>query len=282
MEMTMGLVKFVTFFDDANCTVLKPELLARYDIIACPVSYKYGGKPYFDGINTNSEHFTELSVNHPADISRQTFSPLLQILYSKLSKQGYQTVFVICPHSKFSDCYHEAVLAANRFYRNSSEADDELIIRVIDSKTVGIGTMLHTLKAARSYHNYIYPASILERNVKADARAGKTYIIAENSSSFSREKSLQAFMIQENRILPLDISESTDEVRYDHFADIVCRAIANGGGKYAVSFGCRCSFSANILGRIKIKTKLTPTAVASYGILTTSALGASAFCIHIQ
>lgn len=277
----MGLVRFLAFYDDDNDLVLPPEKLKDYDITLIPCTYRHDGKLYYSGINTDGKAYSAIiKSGDAADI--YISADLIQYVYERASENGYLALIVICPHAKYTDCYRAAMLAKKRFYRKKN-INDEIVINVIDSRTLGIGTMVFALKTALDYCCNSKSVSMTVQNARKASVNSKTYILSCGDIPFSEDSaSVKAYLLHGSKLTPLDISRSLDEVKYDLFTDIVCKSIKNSGGKYSVSFGCDCGFAGNVLGRIERRSDILPLTVAYHGILTTSALGARAFCIHIQ
>ena len=275
----MSLVRFLVFQDDDNKLVLTSERLQKYDITLIPCSYYYGNRLYVSGVNSNVKYYSFLLKNN-CDVKPDISADLIRYLYESSKKSGYMTVFVLCPHSKFADCYKTAMLAKKKFMRNE-KSEDRLNIKVIDTKSLGIDFSLASLQMICSYYNYSNSVFMAEQAIKARRESAKTYILSYSDIPFSGNKStLSAYVITGSRIKSLNITQSVESVQFDRFADIIIAAF-DKTHKYAVSYGSDCNFVGNILGRIEAKLKFCPITIAIYGILTTNILGPASLCIHV-
>ena len=260
---------------------LSENILKKYNIAAYPPVYFCDGKPYYDGLNTNASEFVSqkntIYVKGPM-IPEKVFHNAFQQAYN----EGYFSVIVVCPHSKWYPYYKQAVNAANKFRRSNRFDFDTFSIDVVDSKSFASGVSLHTLLMAQQYELCHYSADTVVAYGKNLALKNKTYILLDSESAFGEKCSgLTAFRSAGYKFEKLSVSESQDCVKLDFFADIICKQLKADGIRYSVSFGADCDFAGSVIGRIESKSGKKPVSVNCYSIASADVLGNSTFCVNL-
>ncbi len=273
----MSFLKFMTICDDE----LLPEsrhILKKYDISAYPSVYFCGDTPYIDTINTNSEFFyNDLKSGNvtslptvPADIFEYEF----QQAYN----YGYLGVIVVLPHNKWTNFKHQAEIAKKRFFRKIDIDEQGFKIKLYDSKTFSAGTVSQAVKFASLYQDSHFSAFDFADAIKHKIQTKTTYILAKDENVFDSDKGLKAYIIKNNNISRMNISQYPDSVIFDLFAKDFVDNLKNC--KYNASLGYACDFAGNVLGRIEKLSESVPTSTVKYGIPTTQILGNSAVCLN--
>ena len=277
----MGLIKFITVFDDENQLVLSETVLKRYNISAYPVVYFSDGKAYYDGLNSDSETFFRLKKIKGVTCPRIP-AKVFQSAFLNAYNDGYFKVIVVCPHSKYFPYYKDAVAAATKFRHRKTLDFTTFDISVIDSKTFAAGVHLFTLEIARQYEIYHMHSDALVDYCRSNAIRNKSIILLRGGNIINcRNNELTAFKSFGYKFEELNLSDSHDNVRLDIFADLVCSEIKKGSGRYSVAVGSDCDFAGYVLGQIEKNSGIVPVCVMKYGIVSTDVLGNSAFCVSL-
>lgn len=273
----MAFLKFITICDDE----LLPNsvaVLKKYDITALPSIYFCDNTPYIDTVNSDSEMFFNFQKTDkitsfptvPADVFEHEINQAYNI--------GYFGVLIVLPHNKWTDYKHQAEIAKKRFMRKNKIDEQGFQIHFYDSKTFAGGTISLTIDFARRYHDYHLSVDNFLSMLKHNKLDKITYILSKDENIFDSEKGLKGYIIRNNNLFRMNISQYSDSVIFDLFAKEFVNNTKNL--KYNVSIGYNCDFGGNVLGRIESMTGLLPAATSKYGISTTQILGNSSICIN--
>lgn len=277
----MGLIKFITVFDDEKQLVFSETVLKRYNISAYPTVFFSDDKAYYDGLNSNADEFMHLKKNQGV-AGPQIPSKVFQSAFLRAYNEGYFKVVVVCPHSKWFPYYKNAIAAVNRLKQSKTLDFSTFGISVIDSKSFSSGVLLYTLAIARQYEIYRLPSDIVVDYGKKHAVKNKSLILLKSTEAFGECcDELTAFRSFGYKFEKLHLSDSHDNVKLDMFADAVCADIKKGSRRYAVSLGVDCDFAGYVLGRIEKLSGIMPVCVMQYGIASADVFGNSAICINI-
>lgn len=278
----MGLVRFMTVYDDDMEEVLSLNNCRSLDISAQSVFYKSGKYSFLENLNTDASNFMSLK-NSGIEYTLPTV-PASVFHYSleKLRDMGYLAAFIVCPHAKWLPYYKEAVHAAKNINRTAKRQNDQYFnVHVVNSKAFGIGSVLFANTLALDFYHNRNSTKIIADYSTRYANSSTTYVLTENDTVFGNARELTAYRITNTRVFSVDISKSVDAVKYDRFAKTVAMAIKRAGGRYAVSYGFNCSFHGNIIGRLIRDYNHYPLVKSQYGIATTQILGSKTLCIHL-
>lgn len=277
----MGLIKFITIFDDEKQMVFSETILKRYVISAYPAVFFCENKPYYDGLNADSAMFADMKKRYSV-IGPDIPSEIFQREYIKSYNEGYFAVVVVCPHSKWFPYYEKALTAANRLKRSKKYDFSTFRISVIDSKSFAAGVMLHTLSMTHDYEINHLPSGLVVDFGRKNAIKNDTYILSQSPNTFcDLSEGLTAFRSYGYQFKKIDMNSMPDSVKFDLFTDMICRQLKKLNGKYAVSVGINCEFGGNIIGRIIKKSGVKPICVMQYSIPSTNVLGDSSICVNI-
>lgn len=277
----MGLIKFITVFDDEKQMVFSETILKRYNISAYPSVFFCENKPYYDGLNADSAMFSEMK-RHNTVIGPDIPSEIFQREYIKAYNEGYFAVAVVCPHSKWFPYYDEAVAAANRIKRSNKYDFSTFRISVIDSKSFAAGVMIHTLSMAHDHEINHLPTGLVVEFGRKNAIKNDTYILSQTPNAFcDLPNNLTVFRVHGYELKKTDINSIPDSVKFDLFADMICRQLKKKHNNYSVSIGTNCEFACNVIGRIIKISGNKPICVMQYAVPSTNVLGDSSICINI-
>ncbi|MBR3867875.1 MAG: DegV family protein [Clostridia bacterium] len=276
----MGLIKFITVFDDEKQMVFSETILKRYNISAYPSVFFSDNKPYYDGLNADSSVFSDMKKHHTV-VGPDIPSEIFQREYVKSYNEGYFAVVVICPHSKWFPYYDAAVTAANRLRRSVKYDFSTFRISVIDSKSFAAGVMLHALSMAHDHEVNHFSSELVVEFGRKNAIKNDTYILTQTPNAFCDSVGkLIAFRSFGCQFKKFDMISTLDSVKFDLFADTVCRQLKKTNSNYAVSIGINCEFAGNVIGRIIKRSGVNPICVMQYGIPSTNVLGDSSICVN--
>lgn len=278
----MGLVRFMTVYDDELGGVLVPDHCKLFDISSPYTFYTADGFSYLDNFNISSRNFASMKKDG-IELSTPTIpSQVFQYCFSKLRDWGYLASFTVCPHAKWLPYHKEALLASQRIQRTALRHDDEFFhAYIINSKAFGIGSVLLANTLARDFYHNRNSTPVLLDYSKRYADSSITLILTKNDTVFGCTSEYKAYKVKDTRVFSIDIGESVDSVRFDRFAEYVCKAIKKRDGCYAVSFGCDCGFAGNVIGRIEKLSNHIPLVCTQYGIVTAQVFGTQSLCIHL-
>lgn len=277
----MGLIKFITVFDDEKQMILSEKILKRYNISAYPSVFFCDNKPYFDGLNADSKLYSELKCL--SDVTGPYIpSEIFQREFIKSYHEGYFAVVVVCPHRKWFPYYDEAVAAANRIKRSKKYDFRMFRMSVIDSKSFGAGVMMHTLQMAHDYEVDHNPSGLVIEYGLRNAKKNKSYIFSQTQNTFCEKSGCaSAFEVSAYHAKPIDIDAVSESLQYDLFSEKMCQLLKKSKGNYVVSVGYNCDFAGNIIGRIIKKSGIKPVSIMQYSVPTTAVLGSEAICVNI-
>lgn len=143
---------------DSTCDLSK-VILERYNIKLVPLSIHFGETVYLDRVELGSEEFFAKLEN--SEELPTTSQPPIGIFVKKYEEMAaeYDAIISIHLSEKFSGTGKAARMAATQF--------DDLDIRVIDSRSVSLGTGYLVLLAARLISSGYGPDEIVEKIEKA-------------------------------------------------------------------------------------------------------------------
>ncbi len=275
-------MKFITVFDDEKQKLLYYDVLKTYSISAYPSAYYNENRAYIDVLGTNSvkyfEHLNEFESLTGPTIPASVFLDAIRDAYN----DGYLVVAIVCPFRKWlPQYYRNAVIAAENFKRHIYVDHKTFKICIIDSKAFAAGYLYFTLQLARMHVNDGCPTGIVIEDSKNFI--SKTIYLTRTGEKFGFENSkFSAFRTFGKRFYAdIDISESTDYVKFDNFAKVCAKYIKNSGGKYCISVGAGCNFSGKVIGRIEKILGYPPIATMQYSTTSAAVLGLETICIHI-
>ncbi len=279
----MGLVRFLTVYDDEHEEILQRKHMRMLDIASLSSFYQCNGLSYLDNMNTCSRDFIRMKNDFTQCTSADIPPGVFQHIFEKTAQHGYRRLLVICPNGKWTPYYKNAVHAANNFRRNElrNNADDFFDVQVVNSRGVGIAPVIMTNTLAKMYARAAVSPKMFEDYANNFAKSSVTYLLTDGCNEFSDFSDLRAFRITSTRVFSLDISESIEEVRIDKFTKYAGNAIKRSGGRYAVSYGYGCKFIGNVLGRLERDYNFKPLITAQYSIASAQLLGSNAFCVHL-
>ncbi len=281
----MSYIKFLTVCDDAFGTILTPKIRLRYEISLLPTRYTVGeAESSYDIVNTSGEQFAQQQAAYEIGQSPNITPSLFSYCYQLFNANGYDALYVLCPHAKWYPYYESARNALQAFKRTKNyPGDDVFSVRVIDTKSFALGNLFYAYRLARESKLAYCDIPTMDFWNESFQKNASTLILSDsdNVPFAGRPFSLGAYSVSGNTVKELDISESAREVQYDRFAQSAAKAIRKADGRYLVSFGSDCSFLPNILGRMEALGGFTPVACGQYGVATTAVLGAEALCIHL-
>ena len=277
----MGLIKFITVFDDEKQMILSEKILKRYNISAYPSVFFCDNKPYFDGLNADSKLYSELKCQ--SDVTGPYIpSEIFQREFIKSYHEGYFAVVVVCPHRKWLPYYDEAVTAANRIKRSKKYDFRMFRMSVIDSKSFGAGVMMHTLQMAHDYEVDHNPSGLVIEYGLRNAKKNKSYVFSQTQNTFCEKSGCaSAFEVSAYHAKPIDIDTVPESLQYDLFADKICKILKKSKGNYVVSVGYHCDFAGNIIGRIIKNSGIKPVSIMQYSVPTAAVLGSEAICVNV-
>lgn len=281
----MSYIKFLTVCDDEFGTVLTPKIRLKYEISLLPTRYMISdSKSCYDTVNTNGRQYANRLTAGEVRLAPNIEPSLFSYFYELCNANGYDALYVLCPHSKWYPYYDDARRALQTFKRTKNYPGDEVYsVRIIDTGGFAFGTLYHTYRLARENRLSYCDLSTLDFWNDSFQKKSATLILSDSDGvSFCRHSSsFGAYAVFANTVKSLDISESIDEVQFDRFAGIAAKAIRKSGGKYLVSFGSGFPYVGNILGRIEAECGYMPVVCGQYGVATTAVLGAGSLCVHL-
>lgn len=276
----MSNVKFLTVYDDEQEIILNGKHMYGYKLAYLPTFYKYKNKSFMDGINAHSSDFEK----HKSEITEFGISSnVFQYVYELVSKRGYKTLCVICPHGKVLPYYRAAATAEKRYMRNSANRTetDAMPVYIFDSKAFGIAPILMADKLAEMYSYSAMPTELLIAYAKRFAASSVTYLLTADKNIYNDCFEMRAYRITSSRVFLLDLKSDNEKLKTQHYLQLVKKAIKKRNGKFAVSYGASCSFADSILTQLKFEYAYEPIVEAQYSIPSTKILGFNSMCIHL-
>lgn len=126
-----------SFCEDLNISVLPLTILA-------------GEKEYRDGVDiAPSEFYQIIDASKTLPASSQVASVLYAELFEETWKEGYTDLIQVTLNSKGSGTYQAAVLSRDLFYEEHPEAEEQLAIHIIDSKTYSMAYGIGVIEGAQ-------------------------------------------------------------------------------------------------------------------------------------
>ena len=277
----MGMLKFLTVFDDERNVVLDSGLMSLYKIAYLPAFYRYNNESFLDSLNASSFCFFELDDNEIS--SYGISSKVFQYVYELVSDRGYKMLIVVCPHGKLSPFYNEANVASKRFLRNAvnNNITDQMPVHVVDSKAFGIAPTLMAMKIADMYATSAMNEGLLKAFIKDFTKSSVTYLLTADKHSVGNSEELRAYRITSNRIFPLNLNGGAESENIDLFVKIITKAIKKSKNRFAASYGACCTFSTNVLTILNKKYNCFPVTEAQFSIPSTKMIGINSLCIHL-
>ncbi len=276
----MSLIKFITVYDDESQSLMYEDIMKTYNISSYPPAYYFNNKTSVDGINTDSTQF--MKQKSEIECIRGPIIPadVFKIAINNAYNQGYALALIVCPNKKWYPYYYDAVKAANRYRRSIKKDFRTFSVSVIDSRAFAAGSLYYTLQLARLHINHHCPTGIILEDAKN--LLSKTIVLTSSGERFGfKNGNLVAFRVIGKRLYKyMDISESSDYVKFNNFAKICERYVRLSGSKYIISFGAGCYFSGNVIGRIEKLIGYPPVAISQYGVASADVLGTETICIH--
>ncbi len=276
----MGLIKFITVFDDEKQTLLYEDIMRLYNISSWPSAYYFDNKTMIDGINTDSvtycRHKNEIDSISGPNIPSKVFQEAINIAY----QDGFTLALIICPNKKWYPYYYDAVKAVNRVKRSTKMDFTTFNMRVVDTKNFAAGSLYYALQLARLHENHHCPTGIILEDAKGFA--SRTIVLTTSGECFGfRNGELAAFRVFGKRFYTdINLTQSSDYVKFNKFSECCAKYIRCANAKYIVSVGAECDFAGNIIGRIEKILGYPPSTVVQYGIASADIFGLKSVCIH--
>ena len=138
----MAKIKIAT---DSTADIPK-SFCEELNISILPLTVLANEKEYRDGVDiTPQEFYKIIDESKKLPVSSQVASVLYTELFEETWKSGYTDLIQVTINSKGSGTYQAAVLSRSLFYEEHPEAEEQLAIHIIDSKTYsmayGIGVI---------------------------------------------------------------------------------------------------------------------------------------------
>ena len=254
---------------------------AMLEIVSPAAFFKSQNKCYLDKFNVNTRRFDIMRKNGMEYSVPNIPSDVFQYSLERSRDTGYLAAFIVCPNSKWSPYYKEALHAAKNIKRTAKRHNDVFFsVNVINSKAFVLGTILFTNTIALDFYHYRNSTSVIKEFSKRYANSSTTYILTKDNTFLGNASDYKAYRIKDTRVFEVNISNSTDEVKFDYFADVIIKAINRANGRYVVSYGYSCDFICNILGRVERECKHLPIVAAQYGVASAALFGLNTMCFH--
>lgn len=277
----MGLVRFMTVFDDEDEIVLNANHRSMLEIVSPAAFFKSQNYSYLDKFNVSTRKFDGMRKAGYQISTPNIPSNVFQYSLEKSRDAGYLAAFIVCPHGKWSPYYKEALHAAKNIQRTAKRHEDDFFkVNVINSKAFGLGTILFANTIALDFYHYRNCTSVIKDFSKRYADSSTTYILTKDNTVFGNSNDYKAYRVTDSRVFELNIGNSVDEVKFDYFADIIVKAVHRASGRYVASFGYSCDFIGNILGRVERDSKHLPIVATQYGVASAALFGTDTLCIH--
>lgn len=130
----------IAIVTDSTCD-LSPELITKYGIEVLPLHILYKDREYLDRVNITPD---EVYANMETEIPTTSLPSLAEIndLFTKLRNDGITHIVSIHISSGLSGTFNAVSAVAQDF--------KDMVIEVVDSKTLSLGLGLSVLEAARA------------------------------------------------------------------------------------------------------------------------------------
>ena len=123
---------------------------AELNISVLPLTVLANEKEYRDGVDiTPQEFYRIIDESKKLPVSSQVASVLYTELFEETWKAGYTDLIQVTVNSKGSGTYQAAVLSRSLFYEERPEAEEQLTIHIIDSKTYSMAYGIGVIEAAQ-------------------------------------------------------------------------------------------------------------------------------------
>ena len=120
------------------------------NISVLPLTILTGEKEYSDGVDiAPAEFYKIIDTSKKLPVSSQVATHLYLALYEQTWNEGYTDLIQVTINAKGSGTYQAAVLSRTMFYEEHPEAEGQLAIRIIDSKTYSMGYGIAVIEGAR-------------------------------------------------------------------------------------------------------------------------------------
>lgn len=142
----MAKIKIAT---DSTADIPK-SFCEELNISILPLTVLANEKEYRDGVDiTPQEFYRIIDESKKLPVSSQVASVLYTELFEETWKAGYTDLIQVTVNSKGSGTYQAAVLSRNLFYEEHPEAEEQLAIHIIDSKTYSMAYGIGVIEAAQ-------------------------------------------------------------------------------------------------------------------------------------
>lgn len=142
----MAKIKIAT---DSTADIPK-SFCEELNISILPLTVLANEKEYRDGVDiTPQEFYKIIDESKKLPVSSQVASVLYTELFEETWKAGYTDLIQVTVNSKGSGTYQAAVLSRSLFYEEHPEAEEQLAIHIIDSKTYGMAYGIGVIEGAQ-------------------------------------------------------------------------------------------------------------------------------------
>ena len=120
------------------------------NISVLPLMVLVEGKEYLDGVDISpAELYRIIDTSERLPVSAQVPAVFYTKLFKQTWKEGYTDLIHVSLNSKGSGSYQTAVLARDLFYEAHPEAEGQLSIHIIDSKTYSMAYGIGVIEGAQ-------------------------------------------------------------------------------------------------------------------------------------
>lgn len=142
----MAKIKIAT---DSTADIPK-SFCEELNISILPLTVLANEKEYRDGVDiTPQEFYKIIDESKKLPVSSQVASVLYTELFEETWKSGYTDLIQVTINSKGSGTYQAAVLSRSLFYEEHPEAEEQLAIHIIDSKTYSMAYGIGVIEGAQ-------------------------------------------------------------------------------------------------------------------------------------
>lgn len=142
----MAKIKIAT---DSTADIPK-SFCEELNISILPLTVLANEKEYRDGVDiTPQEFYKIIDESKKLPVSSQVASVLYTELFEETWKAGYTDLIQVTVNSKGSGTYQAAVLSRSLFYEEHPEAEEQLAIHIIDSKTYSMAYGIGVIEGAQ-------------------------------------------------------------------------------------------------------------------------------------
>ena len=160
--------KKIALVTDSTCDI-SDELLNQYDINILPLKVIYKDKEYSDRVDITAQ---EIYNNLPVEVPTTSMPALSDIinLFNKLKNEGFTHIISIHISSGLSGTYDIIKSAAEEF--------KDIIIEVVDSKSLSMGLGFPVLETAKAIKNSLSFESVIEKAKEAISNTETFFVVA--------------------------------------------------------------------------------------------------------